>query len=145
MANAIYPIYKTALLAGSTLTDLDTDTTTDGVYVTLVDTGSYTYATAHDFYNDVTSVSGDVWPAERITSPTVGSVSEGTFDGADTTFTAVTTATSIEALVIHRQNVGANTTWKLVMYEDTSVTGLPVTPNGGDIVVAWNASGIFTI
>jgi uncharacterized protein YfaQ (DUF2300 family) len=25
------------------------------------------------------------------------------------------------------------------------VTGLPVTPNGGNITVTWNASGIFTI
>jgi hypothetical protein len=32
-----------------------------------------------------------------------------------------------------------------VLFEDTSVTGLPVTPNGGNIVITWNASGIFTI
>src|SRR5206468_222846 len=34
---------------------------------------------------------------------------------------------------------------RLVLFEDTSVTGLPVTPNGGNIVITWNASGIFTI
>ena len=28
---------------------------------------------------------------------------------------------------------------------DTSVTGLPVTPNGGNITVTWNASGIFQL
>ena len=28
---------------------------------------------------------------------------------------------------------------------DTGVTGLPVTPNGGDISITWNASGIFTL
>ena len=33
----------------------------------------------------------------------------------------------------------------LVAYIDTGVTGLPVTPNGGDIAVAWNASGIFAL
>jgi hypothetical protein len=58
------------------------------------------------------------------------------------TYTAVT-GVSIEALVIYRKNSGANTTWRLVLYLDTSVTGLPVTPNGGDITVTWNASGIF--
>ena len=47
--------------------------------------------------------------------------------------------------MIYRKNAGANTTWRLVLYEDTSVTGLPVTPNGGNIVVTWNASGIFTL
>jgi hypothetical protein len=81
---------------------------------------------------------------QRITSPTVGSVSAGTFDGANVTYTAVSGAT-VEALVIYRHNSGANTTWRLVAYIDTSVTGLPVTPNGGDISITWNASGIFTI
>ena len=81
--------------------------------------------------------------AGRITTPSVNA--SGTFDGDNVTFSSVTTATSIEALVIHRQNSGANTTWRVVIYEDTSVTGLPVTTNGGDITVTWNASGIFTI
>jgi len=50
--------------------------------------------------------------------------------------------TTAEALVIFIKNAGANTTWRLVAYIDTGVTGLPVTPNGGNIVTAWNASGI---
>lgn len=141
MANAVYPIYKTALLAGSTLADLDNDTANDGPFVALVDTGTYSYSAAHDFYDDL---SGLVGTDQRITSPTVSSVAEGTFDGADVTFTAVTGAT-VEALVIYRKNTGANTTWRLVLYEDTGVTGLPVTPNGGNISIAWNASGIFLI
>lgn len=141
MANAIYPIYKTALLAGSTNADLDNDTATDGPFVALVDTGTYTYSAAHDFYNDL---SGTVGTDQRITTPTVGSVSAGTFDGDNVTFSSVTGAT-VEALVIYRKNSGANTTWRLVAYIDTSVTGLPVTPNGGDITITWNASGIFTL
>jgi hypothetical protein len=32
-----------------------------------------------------------------------------------------------------------------VLYEDTIVTGLPVTPNGGNILITWNASGIFQL
>lgn len=138
MANAIYPIYKQALLAGSTLADLDNDTANDGPFVALVDTGTYTYSAAHDFYNDL---SGIVGTDQRITTPTV---TTGTFDGADVTFTSVT-GNSVEALVIYRKNTGANTTWRLVAYIDTSVTGLPVTPNGGNISITWNASGIFAI
>lgn len=141
MANAVYPIYKTAILSGSSNVSLTVDDSTDGPFCALVDTGTYTYSAAHDFYNDL---SGIVGTDQRITSPTVGSVSAGTFDGADITYTAVSGAT-VEALVIYRHNAGANTTWRLVLYLDTSVTGLPVTPNGGDIVVSWNASGIFTI
>ncbi len=141
MANAIYPIYKTAILSGSSNVSLTVDDTTDGPFCALVDTGTYTYSASHDFYNDL---SGIVGTDQRISTPTVGSVSAGTFDGANLTYTAVS-GNSVEALVIYRKNSGANTTWRLVAYIDTSVTGLPVTPNGGDITVTWNASGIFTI
>jgi activator of HSP90 ATPase len=138
MANAIYPKYKQSLLAGDANSDLDNDTTTDGVYVALVDTGTYTYSSAHQYYSDL---SGIVGTDQRITSPTVTS---GTLDGGDVTFSSVS-GNTVEALVIYRKNSGANTTWRLVAYIDTSVTGLPVTPNGGDINITWNASGIFTI
>ena len=138
MANAIYPLYKEALLAGTTNRDLDVNTATDGPFVALVDTGTYTYSAAHDFYNDL---SGVVGTDQRITAPTV---TTGTLDGGDLTYTAVS-GSSVEALIIYRKNSGANTTWALVAYIDTSVTGLPVTPNGGNITVTWNASGIFTI
>jgi hypothetical protein len=141
MANAVYPKYKTSLLTAASNLSLDQNTTTDGPYVALVDTGTYTYSAAHQFYS---SLSGVVGTDQRITNPTAGSVSEGTFDGDNVTFTAVTGA-SVEALVYYRHNSGANTTWRLVLYQDSSVTGLPVTPNGGDITVTFNASGIFTI
>lgn len=141
MANAIYPIYKTALMSASTNVSLTVNDATDGPFCALIDTGTYTYSAAHDFYNDL---SGVVGTDQRITSPTVGSVAQGVFDGADLTYTAVS-GNSVEALVIYRKNVGANTTWRLVCFLDTSVTGLPVTPNGGDITVTWNASGIFLL
>jgi hypothetical protein len=136
MANAIYPLYKQTLMSASASVSLDQNTTTDGPFCSLVDTGTYTYSAAHQFFN---SLSGIVGTDQRITAPTV---TTGTFDGGDLTYTAVTGA-SVEALVIYRKNSGANTTWRLVIYLDTSVTGLPVTPNGGDITVTWNASGIF--
>ena len=138
MANAVYPEYKEFLLSASANVSLNVNDATDGPFVALVDTGTYTYNAAHDFYNDL---SGIVGTDQRIATPTVAN---GTFDGDNVTFTAVSGAT-VEALVIYRHNSGANTTWKLVVYIDSSVTGLPVTPNGGDITISWNASGIFTI
>lgn len=138
MANAIYPIYKQNLLAGTSGYDLDNNTSTDGPYIALVDTGTYTYSAAHDFYNDL---SGVVGTDQRIATPTVAT---GLFDGDNVTYTAVS-GNSVEALVIYRHNAGANTTWPLVAYIDTGVTGLPVTPNGGDISITFNASGIFQL
>lgn len=141
MANAIYPIFKTALGTAATNVSLNVNDATNGVFVALVDTGTYTYSAAHDFYSDL---SGVVGTDQRIVSNTFGTVSEGTLDGDNVTFTAVSGA-SVEALVIYRKNSGANTTWRLVCYLDTSQTGLPVTPNGGDITITWSASGIFTL
>lgn len=138
MANAIYPLYKQNLLAGTSGYDLDNDNSTDGPFVALVDTGTYSYNTAHDFYNDL---SGIVGTDQRIVAPTVAT---GLFDGDNLTYTAVS-GNSVEALVIYRHNSGANTTWPLVAFIDSSVTGLPVTPNGGNITVTWNASGIFQL
>ena len=135
MANAVYPLYKQSLLAGDTNADLDNNTATDGPFAALIDTGTYTYSSAHDFYNDL---SGVVGTDQRITTPTVVN---GLFDGDDVTYTAVS-GNSVEAIVIYRKNSGANTTWRLVSYVDTGVTGLPVAPNGGNISIAWHASGI---
>lgn len=111
---------------------------TTGVFAALVDTGTYTYSDEHEFYS---SLSGVVGTDQEITTKTI---SNGTFDGDNVTFTAVS-GNSCEAIVLYRKNAGANTTWRLIAYIDTSVTGLPVTPNGGDITITWNASGIFTL
>ena len=135
MANAIYPLWKEAIIQGLSDSDLDGSGTT-GVYVALIDTGTYTYSAAHQFY---ISLSGIVGTDQEIGA--TKTYTNGVLDGADLTFTAVSGA-SVEAAVLYRKNAGANTTWRLVAYLDTSVTGLPVTPNGGNITVTWNASGI---
>lgn len=134
MANAVYPKYKESLLNGDANTAL-TGSGATGLYAALVDTGTYTYSAAHQFYS---SLSGVVGTDQEVTTPTL---TGGLIDGGDVTYTAVSGA-SVEAIVLYRKNAGANTTWRLVAYIDTSVTGLPVTPNGGNIGITWNASGI---
>lgn len=68
----------------------------------------------------------------------------GTFDADNVTFTSVTGAT-VEAICIYEET-GTPTTSNLVAFlgSDT-VTGLPVTPNGGDITITWATGGIFTV
>lgn len=70
---------------------------------------------------------------------TVGTVAAGVFDAADTTFTALT-GDQVESLILFK-DTGTESTSKLVAFWDTA-TGLPLTPNGGDVTVQWNASGI---
>ncbi len=130
MANAVYPLYKQALLDASSDVDLNDGT----VKAALVDTGTYTYSAAHDFYDDV---SGVVGTPQTINNTTV---TNGLFDGDNVTFTAVS-GNSVEAIIIYI-DTGVAGTSRLVAYLDTGHTGLPVTPNGGDITVTWNGSGI---
>ena len=138
MANAIYDLYKQELMKGIADNELDSAEGATGVFCALVDTGTYTFSQSHQFYSSLTGVVGT--DQEVLTKTQVA----GVFDGTDLTFPSVTGA-SVEALVLYRKNAGANTTWPLICYIDTGVTGLPVTPNGGNITVTWNASGIFKL
>lgn len=131
MANAVFPKYKEALLTGSTNISLTSGT----VKAALIDTGVYTYSAAHDFWDDASA--GVVGTPQTIANKTV---TNGLFDGDDVTYTSVT-GSSVEALIIYI-DTGTPSTSRLVAYIDTGVTGLPVTPNGGNISVTWNASGI---
>lgn len=133
MANAIYPLYKQALLNGSANTNMSSGT----VKVALVDTGTYTYSASHEF---LTSLTGRVGTDQTIGTKTF---TNGVFDGDNVTWTAVS-GNSVEALVIYI-DTGVAGTSRLVAFIDTGVTGLPVTPNGGDITATWNASGIFAL
>lgn len=129
MANAVYPKFKEALLKG----DVDLDSAT--LAVVLVDLADYTYSSAHDFLDDVAS-------GGRVASVDLSSVTttNGLIDAADAVFTAVSGDVS-EALILYI-NTGSAATSRLVAFFDTGVTGLPVTPNGANINITWNASGI---
>lgn len=132
MPNAIYPKYKEAILQSAANSSL-----TGTVKVALVDTGVYTYSAAHEFLTSLTGVVG--------TAQTVGSktFTDGVFNGAGVTYTAVT-GNSAEALVFYI-DTGTAATSRLVAFIDSGFTGLPVTPNGGDITVTFNASGILAL
>ena len=137
MANAFYPKWKEAILQGSSNSALNGSGTT-GVYAALVDTNTYTYSSAHQYYSDLSGIVGT--PIELGTK----TYTNGVFDAADTAWAAVS-GSSAEAVVLYVKNAGANTTWRLVAYYDSGVTGLPVTPSGTDINVTVNASGLFTL
>lgn len=133
MANALYPKWKQALLEFTANNDLDGQT----VKVALVTSG-YTYSSSDQYYSSVTaSVVG--------TPQTLGSktFTNGVFDAADVLYTSVS-GSQVVSLVIYIDTGNAATS-PLVAFIDTGVTNLPVTPNGGDIAIAWNASGIFAL
>ncbi len=127
MAAAFYPTGLKAIL------DADIDLLADTIKLALIDTGTYTYSSGHDFYNDLSGVVGT--PGTLANKTTTG----GTFDADDLTFTAVS-GSSIEAVVIYK-DTGNTATSPLICFID----GLSLTPNGGNINATFDASGIFKI
>ena len=100
---------------------------TNTIKCILVDTGAYTPQTAiHEYLADIPISARIAGPVTLTAKATTG----GAADAADTTFTSVSGA-SIEAIVIY-SDTGTESTSPLIAYIDTA-TGLPITPNGGDI------------
>lgn len=137
MASGLYDSFKEALLSQNPSIDLDTDT----IKARLVNIGTdYTFDAAnHDFINDVTAYNGTT--DQTLSNKTV---TDGTFDNTATiTFSSVNIDGSkdADAVVIYK-DTGTATTSPLVCYLEFAAS---VTPNGGDIIVDWNASGLFAL
>lgn len=131
MANALYNAGRQAFLTGDIAWD------TDDINITLCDETDYTVnLVTDDFYDDVT-VAGRVADADMTTNVTQGA---GIADANDVTFSSVSGDES-ESLTCYKVvGVGTAADDPLIFNIDTA-TGLPVTPNGGDIVVQWANTG----
>lgn len=100
---------------------------TDTIKILLVSTSAYTVnASTHEFLSDISGSARIAGPVTLTGKSTAG----GAADGADVTFTAVTGG-AIGSIVIY-SDTGTEATSPLIAYLDTA-TGLPITPNGGDI------------
>jgi len=134
MANLVYPKFKNALLNG----DVDMDAVT--IQCVLVDLADYTYNAAHEFLTDLPAAARVAQVG--LANPNIGVVADGVFDGDDVVFNTVS-GDEAEAVVLY-VDTGVEGTSRLVGFIDTA-PGLPITPNGGNIPINWNASGIFQI
>ncbi|MDP3181577.1 MAG: hypothetical protein Q8M54_02025 [Desulfobaccales bacterium] len=136
MANALYDKGREGFLDGS----IDWDTHT--IKAVLIDEALYTVDLAnHDNLDDVPALA-------RVGTPqTLGTktVAAGVADAADITFPSVPLHDPVEAILIY-QDTGDPATSRLISYIN-SATGLPVTPNGGNIAVQWDngANKIFKL
>lgn len=135
MANDFYDTYLQGLL------NKEFDMDTDIIKATLIDSADYTFSAAHDFYG---GGSADVAAGAKVAvSGTLGSptIANGVFDTANFTWSAVTGDVS-EAVILWDDSI---TDDRLVAFYDTGMTGMPVTPNGGDINFSVHASGWFSL
>jgi hypothetical protein len=131
MGNALYPKFKEQALQGGV------NLASGNIKAVLVDLADYTYDAAHEFLSDV-AAGGRVATSGNLASKTFTS---GVFDSADPSFTAATGDVS-EALILFI-DTGTPGTSRLIAFYDTGVSGLPVTPNGGNISITVNAAGWF--
>lgn len=135
MTNALFDAYKEAILGGGG-PDLNSET---NLRCSLIDHGVTTPNPAvHDFWDDLSTA--QIGTEQTLTGT---SVTDGVFDAGNVTWPSVT-GNDAESVVIWN-STGTASTSILIAYLDTNITGLPVTPNGGDINLNWDATGIFSI
>jgi hypothetical protein len=134
MANTLYDNGRQGILDGSI-------SVSTGAVQALLATSGYTPNTAtHANVSDVGS--GNI--VARSSAFASKTETAGVFNAANVTFPAVTgSACSYIILYI---NSGTDSTSRLIAIIDTA-TGLPVTPNGGDITITWDtgANKIFKL
>ena len=135
MVNALFDTGRAAFL------NAGVNWTSDNIKAVLVDHGVDTPVPATDsFLSDITA------GARIATSANFSGKTStaGVADAADLIFSAVSGA-SVESIVIYKDS-GVEGTSQLIAFIDTA-TNLPVTPNGGDIIVAWDngANKIFKL
>ena len=126
MANSLYTKARERFARGQF------DWLTDTFKCLLVDTGVYSVnLDGHEFLSDI-GTSARVATSGPLTGKALVS---GAIDCNDVVFSGVTGA-SVEAVVLFK-DTGVPETSPLVAYFDTG-TGLPITPNSGDINLAWD-------
>lgn len=141
--SVVFPKWKEARLQGTANAALD-GTGTTGLYAALIDTGVYTYNAADEFWDEGganDAKDGLIGTLVELTSKTY---TNGVLDAANITVPTVSGNTA-EAIILVVKNTGAETTWRLFAYIDSAVSGLPVTPNTGNVDIAWHASGIVAL
>lgn len=127
MANDIYKGGIQRLISGSI--DLDTDTMKFAIV------RSYTpNVSSHVFVSDVTGAGATI--VARSAALSGISVASGIFDATDVTFTSVAAGAACAHLILYK-DTGADATSPLLAVFDTA-TGLPVTPDGGNISLTFD-------
>lgn len=132
MANTAYNPFLEGLL--NKLFDMNSDT----IKAVLIDSADYTFSAAHSDYATEVAAGAKVAVSAALSSPTIVN---GVFDTANFTWSAVTGDVS-EAIILEDETLVPDS---LVMFYDTGMTGMPVTPNGGDITCTVHASGWFSL
>ncbi len=134
MANRFYGLGVEAFLTAGI------NATSDTLKADLVSSASYTPNTATDQYHSTVTSSGGIIAAGITLTSVTGSA--GTLSAGNVVWTSV--SGSAAAYIVLWKSTGTDGTSPLIALYDTA-TGLPVTPNGGNITAAWAGGQVFTL
>ena len=138
MANHIYPLAKKEMLQGGI------DLSSANIKALLVNVSGggtlYTYSALHEFLSDIPS-GARIATSANLAGKAIAN--DGSFDSDDPTFSGVSGDT-VEAIVLYIDTGTAGSS-RLIMYQDTGVTGLPLTPDGSDVQIVVDAAGWFIL
>jgi len=144
MAAFVTNEFRNAQLGAPTHSVLDLNT--DNMDLSLLDeTDSGTISATVVDYDEIDTPT--VVATEDTVSPTIGSLGVGIYDIADTTFDGGgggVTGDAADYLVLWK-NSGTPATSPVAAVWDSATTGIPVQPNGGNIIVQWASGGVLQI
>lgn len=126
MANSLYDYGRYLFLTGAI------NWLSDNIKAVLVDTNEYTVDLNADQFLSSIPVAARVATSDNLSGKVA---TAGIADAENTSFTTVI-GNICEAIVLYKDTADA-TTSPLILYIDTS-TGLPIKPNGADIIVNWS-------
>jgi hypothetical protein len=139
VADQLYTAFRNALLGNSVHSAVDLDT--NNTRLILRDEGADALNLADQDLADITTAAREAESA-NLTSPTVGTAGDGAFDHANETISSVS-GTTVESLdYFHETGVDSTS---LLFFNIDTWTGLPLTPNGGDVTIQPAAGGVFQI
>lgn len=127
MANTLYVNIRKAMLLANFNWEQDT------LKVMLVDS-TYTMQNTHEFLSDIPT---SARIANPVTLEECTVTADGAADARDCTFPSVQNDGRTVSKILIFKDTGTPETSPLVAYIDTA-TGLPLTPNGGDIIIVWD-------
>jgi hypothetical protein len=136
MANSVYPKYTKAVHTGGANTNL----LTSFLKLVLIDSGTYTYNVADQFLSDIPG-GAQLKISGVLTGVSVSDL--GALDFDNPVFASVTSV-SAEGVVLFI-DTGTPGTSRLVVYKDSGITGLPVTPAGASYNYVVDAAGFVVL
>jgi hypothetical protein len=132
MSNNFYDLGRKYILDGSLVPASDT------IKAALVKSAYTPNLATHQFYSDIS--------ANVLNTPqALGSktTTAGVFKAANVTFSSVTLGDTASYVAIYKDTGVAGTSPLIALFD--TISGFPFATNGGDIVISWNASGIFRV